>query len=66
MKNNLTVFQNEQFGQIRTIDEKGTVYFCGRDVAKALGYVNSNKALKDHCEKDGVTNRYLIDRKRRT
>ncbi len=61
MKNNLTVFQNEQFGQIRTIDEKGTVYFCGRDVAKALGYVNSNKALKDHCEKDGVTNRYLID-----
>ena len=57
----LQVFENEQFGQIRTIKDNGKVMFCGKDVAVALGYSNTNKALNDHCKKDGVTNRYLTD-----
>lgn len=37
--NNLQIFNNAQFGEIRTIDENGTVLFCGSDIAKALGYL---------------------------
>lgn len=56
MANNLQVFRNDQFGEIRTIEENGTVLFCGSDVAKALGYANPSKALGDHCK--GITKRY--------
>ena len=49
MNNNVSIFQNEQFGQIRTIYEMGKIYFCGSDVAKSLGYANPNKAINDHC-----------------
>ena len=52
------VFENEEFGQVRTIVENGEVLFCGADVAKALGYANSRKALIDHCK--DVTKRYTL------
>ena len=54
--NELQIFQNAEFGTIRTIDENGKVLFCGSDVAKALGYKNPSKALSDHCK--GITKRY--------
>lgn len=57
MKNNLTVFQNEQFGPVRTIDEKGKVYFCGKDVATALGYGKPNNAINSHCRIEGTLKR---------
>lgn len=47
--NELTVFQNEQFGTVRIIEENGKTLFCGSDVARALGYSNPNKAINDHC-----------------
>lgn len=53
---NLKVFENQEFGKIRTIEEDGKVLFCGSDVAKVLGYKNPSKALSDHCK--GVTKRY--------
>lgn len=46
---NIEIFQSEEFGEIRTIEEEGKVLFCASDVAKALGYVNPNKAVNDHC-----------------
>lgn len=55
MKEPIQIYQNEQFGAIRTIEENGKVLFCGNDVAKALGYANPRKALGDHCK--GVTKR---------
>lgn len=55
--NEMTVFQNEQFGQVRTIDEKGKIYFCGSDVSKSLGYSNSRDALARHCKTKGVVKR---------
>lgn len=55
--NNLQIFNNAQFGEIRTIDENGTVLFCGSDIAKALGYSNTKDALARHCKEDGV---YLL------
>lgn len=50
MNNSLQVFQNEQFGSVRTLDEDGKVYFCGADAAKALGYKRPNDAISTHCK----------------
>lgn len=54
--NELTVFNNAEFGQVRTTIEGESILLCGADIAKALGYSNPSKALGDHCK--GVTKRY--------
>ena len=52
--NDLQIFKSDQFGEIRTLeDESGKVLFCGSDVAKALGYADTAKAIKLHCKEDG-------------
>lgn len=51
--NNLQIFNNAKFGEIRTIEENGTVLFCGSDIAKALGYASPANAITAHCK--GVT-----------
>lgn len=43
------VFENEEFGRIRTVEDNGKILFCGSDVAKALGYVRPNDAISSHC-----------------
>lgn len=48
------------FGEIRTMtDENGEPWFVGKDVATALGYANSRKAIADHVDEEdkGVTKR---------
>lgn len=57
--NEMQVFNNPEFGEVRTIEESGAILFCGSDVAKALGYTNPSKALNDHCRGD-LTKRYPI------
>lgn len=47
--NEMTVFQNSEFGSVRTLEENGKVLFCGNDVARALGYGNPPDAIKKHC-----------------
>lgn len=43
---------------VRTfIDEFGNTWFCAKDTCDILGYMNSNKAVKDHCRAEGITNR---------
>ena len=34
----LKIFENEEFGQVRTVMRDGEVWFVGKDVAEALGY----------------------------
>lgn len=48
--NELRVFNNPEFGKVRTITEQGKTLFCGSDVARALGYKNPTKAIADHCK----------------
>ena len=48
MKNQ--IFKNEEFGQIRTCEVNGETYFVGKDVASALGYTNTMKAIRDHVD----------------
>ena len=38
----LKIFENEEFGQIRTVMRDGEVWFVGKDVAEILGYVDPN------------------------
>lgn len=53
--NDLQIFENKEFGSVRTLEIDGKPYFCGSDVASALGYTNPRKAIIDHCK--GVTKR---------
>lgn len=57
--NELQIFQNPEFGEIRTIECDGEPWFVGKDVAAALGYSNPRKALADHVDDEdkGVTKR---------
>lgn len=47
--NEIQVFNNTEFGEIRTAEIEGKPYFMATDIAKALGYTNPNKAINDHC-----------------
>lgn len=48
--NELRIFENNQFGEIRTLEESGKVLFCGSDAARALGYAKPNNAINQHCK----------------
>lgn len=54
----IQIFNNVEFGEVRTVLENGAVLFCGSDVAKALGYANPGKAITDHCK--GITKRSTL------
>lgn len=64
--NELKVFSNPDFGEVRTLEENGEVLFCGTDVAKALGYSKPHNALTAHCRcalKRGVPHPQTPDKK---
>lgn len=64
--NEIKVFNNEQFGNVRVVMEGGKPLFCAADVAKALGYSDTPKAIKAHCREDGWVIRPVIDSMGRT
>lgn len=48
--NDMMIFNNPEFGEIRTIEVNGEPWFVGRDVAQALGYSNTKDALAKHVD----------------
>lgn len=51
MENEIKIFENEEFGSVRTLkEETGRVVFCGSDIAKALGYRSPKDAILTHCK----------------
>lgn len=50
--NELQIFTNEEFGEIRTVQLNNETYFVGKDVAEALGYERATKAIQDHVDSD--------------
>lgn len=46
--NDLQIFNNEEFGTIRSTMINGEPWFVGKDVAEALGYKNTRVALQDN------------------
>ena len=60
MSKSVIPFTNDDFGKIRGMLIDGNSYFVGKDVATALGYSNSRKALIDHVdEEDKLNNKTL-------
>lgn len=55
--NELKIFENPDFGKVRTMEIDGEPYFVGKDVAEILGYSNPRKAIGDHVDDEdkGVT-----------
>ena len=66
MNTAIRIFTSEVFGEIRTCQVNNQIMFVGKDVAMALGYANTRKAVLDHVDKedreDGVTIRDAIGR----
>lgn len=50
MENIIQVFENKEFGKVRTVEENGKVMFVASDVAKALGYSRPADAITAHCK----------------
>lgn len=44
----LQIFKNKEFGEVRTVTIDNEPWFVGKDVAEALGYTNPQKAVRDH------------------
>lgn len=53
--NELEIFNNPEFGQIRATEISGNPYFVGKDIAEALGYTNPQKAIRDHVDEEDKT-----------
>lgn len=50
--NELKIFENPDFGKVRTMEINGEPYFVGKDVAEILGYSNPQKAIREHVDDD--------------
>lgn len=48
--NELQIFNSPEFGQLRTIIKDDEIWFVGKDVAEALGYLDTKSALIDHVD----------------
>ncbi len=53
--NNLQIFKNDSFGEVRTLIIDNEPWFVGKDVADILGYTNPQKALRDHIDDEDKT-----------
>lgn len=53
--NDLMIFNNPEFGEIRTVGSDGEPLLVGKDVALALGYTNPQKAIRDHVDDEDKT-----------
>ena len=49
MENKIQIFNNEEFGEVRTLNEDGKIYFVASDIAKRLGYMKPANAISAHC-----------------
>lgn len=58
---NLQIFENNEFGQIRTISINGNPYFVGKDIANILGYSNTKDALISHVDNEDKETVQLSD-----
>lgn len=58
--NQLQIFNNEEFGSVRSTMIDNEPWFVANDIAKALGYVRPADAVTAHC-KGSVKRRYLTN-----
>ena len=53
--NDIKIYENAEFGSVRTLEVNGEPYFVGKDVAEILGYSNPQKAIRDHIDDEDKT-----------
>lgn len=54
--NNIQVFNNPEFGDIRTVEIDGEPWFVGKDVADNLGYQNGSRDINRHVDEEDRQN----------
>lgn len=57
----LEIFENKEFGQVRTINIDGEPWFVGKDVAKILGYKDTSDAMRRHVDDEDKLTRCFTD-----
>lgn len=48
--NNIQIFKNNEFGEVRTLVVEGEPWFVGKDVAESLGYAKARNAIATHVD----------------
>lgn len=59
--NEVQVFENDEFGTIRTVEIEGEPWFVGKDVAEILGYKDTSDAIKKHVDNEDKLTRRFAD-----
>src|SRR5699024_4036510 len=59
--NELRIFNNPEFGEVRTVTINGEYWFVGSDVARALGYSKLNEAVRTNTREMDTTTAGVID-----
>lgn len=54
--NELKIFTNEEFGEVRTVEIGNEAWFVGKDIAGILGYANPNEAILEHVDGEDKLN----------
>lgn len=58
--NDLKIFENKEFGKIRTVIENGEPWFIGKEVADILEYANTAKAIRDHVDEENKLTERIV------
>ena len=53
--NDIKIFENAEFGSVRTLEVNGEPYFVGKDVAEILGYAKPENAVSTHVDDEDKT-----------
>ncbi len=61
MENMIRIFENEEFGKVRTVIKDGEPWLVGKDVAEILGYSNTRDALSRHVDTEDKTTVVISD-----
>ena len=64
--NEITMFRNPEFGEIRTVEIDGDTWFVGRDIAAVLGYSKPQNAIASHVDEDDTLIQGITDSMGRT
>ena len=59
--NELRIFNNPEFGEVRTVTIDGEYWFVGNDVAKALGYQKPDQAVRTNVDEEDSTLMGVLD-----
>lgn len=61
--NDIQIFSNEQFGQVRVITKDGEPWFVGKDIAEVLGYLNTKDAIATHVYEEDKKNNSKVGKR---